>query len=744
MSRLPTPGSDAGQWGDILNDYLSQAHNADGTLKDDVITEANLASTVITKLNAIAGQQGATGSSGPSGASGATGSTGPSGAQGPQGGIGATGVTGPSGVQGSQGATGAKGDTGDTGATGATGPAGSDSYYPMSESQPKPVETVLTTFQSGHGFTLTSGGGSITDDTDIFCRGSQSLRITTAGSGTQIRVTKSNISPTVDLSSRMVRVLLRSDDPTNVLTTAAGGQVFIGFSSDNFASAYFYYSATYTVAHEYGGNSWIEVGFSPSNQNTSGSPNMAAINAIRLYVKDAPSGVFNLWVQSISTFPAPSQGVVSLVFDDGHNSIYNQGAAKMSQYAMPGTLYMETTNTGVGNYVTLAQLTELQNVNGWDISAHGPTDFTTMDASTLETFIKTTKQWLLDNGFSKGADHLAYPNGNYNQTVLPIVAKYFRTARQSSTGQHETLPVVSPLRIKALHVDYTTGTANVLSEVTKAITNKDWLILVFHRILPSPSVTTDISPADFATIIDDIASSGIHVMTISEAYNQGLSLANSPASTVTETNLSLSDVTTANVSTSQHGFVPKAPASSTVFLRGDATWASPLVGGTIPSDHNLIAWTYDPAVAFNSYVLTTTGTAYVARLYVREAAAITKIAAYVATAGAGLANSYVALYQNGSLLVQSADQSTAWQSAGSKVITVTSTNVAVGTLDIVFWCGAWTTAPTFARGAGSAVANINVSSNPRYATADTGLTTTAPATLGARTALSVAFWFAVG
>lgn len=34
MSRLPTPGGDQGEWGTILNDYLSQAHNDDGTLKD--------------------------------------------------------------------------------------------------------------------------------------------------------------------------------------------------------------------------------------------------------------------------------------------------------------------------------------------------------------------------------------------------------------------------------------------------------------------------------------------------------------------------------------------------------------------------------------------------------------------------------------------------------------------------------------------------------------------------------------
>lgn len=34
MARLPQPGGDSGSWGDILNAYLSVAHNPDGTLKD--------------------------------------------------------------------------------------------------------------------------------------------------------------------------------------------------------------------------------------------------------------------------------------------------------------------------------------------------------------------------------------------------------------------------------------------------------------------------------------------------------------------------------------------------------------------------------------------------------------------------------------------------------------------------------------------------------------------------------------
>ncbi|GAC50989.1 hypothetical protein [Gordonia aichiensis] len=48
MARLPQPGSDSGKWGDILNDYLSQSHNSDGTLKDDSVGAAQLQQSAVT------------------------------------------------------------------------------------------------------------------------------------------------------------------------------------------------------------------------------------------------------------------------------------------------------------------------------------------------------------------------------------------------------------------------------------------------------------------------------------------------------------------------------------------------------------------------------------------------------------------------------------------------------------------------------------------------------------------------
>lgn len=47
MARLPNPGGDDNAWGTILNDFLSQAHKSDGTLKDGSIsTDALQAGTV--------------------------------------------------------------------------------------------------------------------------------------------------------------------------------------------------------------------------------------------------------------------------------------------------------------------------------------------------------------------------------------------------------------------------------------------------------------------------------------------------------------------------------------------------------------------------------------------------------------------------------------------------------------------------------------------------------------------------
>lgn len=51
MVRLPKPGEDTGQWGGILNDFLLEAHNDDGSLRNGSVTASQLAPNAVTSTS---------------------------------------------------------------------------------------------------------------------------------------------------------------------------------------------------------------------------------------------------------------------------------------------------------------------------------------------------------------------------------------------------------------------------------------------------------------------------------------------------------------------------------------------------------------------------------------------------------------------------------------------------------------------------------------------------------------------
>lgn len=164
-----------------------------------------------------------------------------------------------------------------------------------------------------------------------------------------------------------------------------------------------------------------------------------------------------------------------------------------------------------------------------------------------------------------------------------------------------------------------------------------------------------------------------------------------------------------------------------------------------PADHGFIAWNFDPATCVSGTTgITAAGTAQVMRLYIPQATTISNLYVWVGTAGGTLTNTYMALYQNGTKLQQTADMSTAFQTSGLKTGSITSQAVVAGSIEIVLWVGSATSLPQLARGIALGIANANLSAaNSRFATADTGLTTTGPTTLGTKTASNNAFWAAV-
>lgn len=183
-------------------------------------------------------------------------------------------------------------------------------------------------------------------------------------------------------------------------------------------------------------------------------------------------------------------------------------------------------------------------------------------------------------------------------------------------------------------------------------------------------------------------------------------------------------------------------------------WRSPtqvagllgLGGIWLPSDYNLIAWTYDPVHASEgTSQITAAGEAQTVRLRIPTflvSDVIENVHMHVSFVGNNVSGFYVALYQNGTLLSQSNDLTAEVSTVGYKTLPLqTPANVSQGIVEVVFWVESATTLPSLRSMGNSAIVNgpFNTS-GARYAKADTGLTNTAPPTLGAKTALARSYW----
>ncbi|MGH9879729.1 MAG: polysaccharide deacetylase family protein, partial [Nitrososphaerales archaeon] len=186
--------------------------------------------------------------------------------------------------------------------------------------------------------------------------------------------------------------------------------------------------------------------------------------------------------------------------------------------------YVVGAMVGGAGRLSIAQLKNLQDLNGWDIASHSYThsNLTERARPEIETDLELSKQFLERNGLYQGSEHFAYPYGEFDDEELrSLVQKYFSTARTAS-GSGETLPPSDPHRLRAVLVVNTTSPEEVSQQVQTAIAGGDWLILIFHKIVDSSaSDDSEYVQANFEQIVDDIASRGVEVLTVSEVYASG-------------------------------------------------------------------------------------------------------------------------------------------------------------------------------------------------------------------------------
>ena len=565
---------------------------------------------------------------------------------------------------------------------------------------------IITTFQTGHGWTVIEGTGTLTADTTDTVRGTRSAVLTTPGDGTPTTIGINGL-PTMDLKRHYVRVTLKLNDWSHA--NQLGVRVRAGL---NIATRYRERSLSPAAENtDFGGsgkpkliggnNEWqtSTVSFSITNGSVLGSAfDFSACTAIGLTVQDRGAPI-TMHISEVALIPKPDaypHGVVSITFDDGRTSQWDNAYPILSARGLPATMFVIRDRTDAGTHVTHDNLKAMQNA-GWEIAAHTNTltnhdltrGFVSLTADQLAQDLAEQKQWMIQHGYN-GAEYSAYPQGWYSKETVDVAKQYLTSVRTTITDDGlETLPPADPYRVRCVHIADNTNFATVQTQIDRAYEYGDWLILYTHDVLDG-STGASTTPAMLTQIADYLVTKGIPVRTYGEV---------------------LRTVTTVPPA---EKFVPPEP---------------PHILGPLPEEYGLLGWNFDPLMASDDVQSAPAGKLLGTRVYAKPGTLIAGVnIAFKATVPLTATNCWVGVYtaSGTKLTAVTGDQATNFNTGGERRFGMpTFTMPAEGYVYVVLLVGSSTSLPAWCGRAGDRVSSFGFPGAGRSArafTVGTGLT----------------------
>jgi len=399
-----------------------------------------------------------------------------------------------------------------------------------------PPSNVITTMQSGHGWTSSGTGATFNlNDTTDFISGTQAAKLTTGGTGAQTNIRK--FAGTVpDTTAKMFRIRIKVDDITHLNEL----DFYLGSSSlaNNYKWSFFIAGGSTWITS----GDWVTITLSFADATVTASAARSGMTDLQLQAWDDSTGnPVTVHFQSVELIPDGSaifaNGLASICFDDSWDSPKTQGAwNKLDGLGLAASLFTIVDQLGSANHLTLADVKARVDRFGWESVAHSYTDvshsatYTGLSATALEADIRAQRSWLLANGI-RSADGTAYPLGQFGKTLdglstQDLVRQYFAWARTTANRTRETFPPANPFRLRAISsistfaggTTPTSLTTLTTGTIDKAKTDKAWLILVFHKITSGAAgSTTECQLSDFNAIVDKLVSAGMTVLPIGDA-----------------------------------------------------------------------------------------------------------------------------------------------------------------------------------------------------------------------------------
>jgi peptidoglycan/xylan/chitin deacetylase (PgdA/CDA1 family) len=192
--------------------------------------------------------------------------------------------------------------------------------------------------------------------------------------------------------------------------------------------------------------------------------------------------------------PVTQKAMISVEFDDGFQSAYDNGYPYFDAAKMPVTSCIITGRLNTPGYLSYSELRNLDQVRHYEICAHTVThrDLSTLDAATQQSEIQGSKTFL-ETLLGHPVTQFAYPFGNHNNVTVgsTILAGFQSAGTVYGTLNTPTWPVryndgansgTNPFILPRFPMTSTTTSSFAHALVDYSVNHQKWIVFLFHRV----------------------------------------------------------------------------------------------------------------------------------------------------------------------------------------------------------------------------------------------------------------------
>lgn len=208
------------------------------------------------------------------------------------------------------------------------------------------------------------------------------------------------------------------------------------------------------------------------------------------------------------------KGYVTLTFDDGYSSFITKAYPILKKYNMTATIPVITGTTNLRGYLTPDDLVVVQKA-GFEISSHTRTYSRLVDQTSTKRIeeIVGSAYDLKEAGFS--ASTFVYPYGSLSADIVSLVQRAgYKGARSTIRGYNTKN--TDKFLLKDQIIQSATQVEDLARYLDTAASEKQWVILEFHRIDDSPNSADkdSITTAQLESFVKRIKDSGLEIITL--------------------------------------------------------------------------------------------------------------------------------------------------------------------------------------------------------------------------------------